>query len=337
MQDLKHSYSNGVFNKKIVVLGPTPLPYGGVSVHIQRVIDIFKKQKNKIFVFDSTQIYTSYTRYLVRLFFFVTSHWPDIVYYHTPDGNDYYELHTLRYLQSLFKFKLIIIDHDCRYLFDRDSNFKAIYNNLLKQVAQIVFIGEITYKSYISNNMYIPKSFSIESSYSPPNIDNKDNEWLKYPKLLHQFVKSHSPVLAMSVYKFTLLNGEDLYGVDLAIKAMIGLREKYSKVGLVCAVGDDKASDYYQVIQHIIKENNLEENVYFLHGDHALWPLFFHIDLFIRPTRSDSYGISIAEAIDCGIPALASDVCVRHKNAHIFKNEKDFFPKISMILNCIKA
>ncbi len=46
-------------------------------------------------------------------------------------------------------------------------------------------------------------------------------------------------------------------------------------------------------------------------------------DLMVRPTYRDGYGISVAEALHFGCPAIASDVCRRAKGAIIFKN-RDF-------------
>jgi glycosyltransferase involved in cell wall biosynthesis len=44
-------------------------------------------------------------------------------------------------------------------------------------------------------------------------------------------------------------------------------------------------------------------------GNHLYWPILKKIDLFVRPTLSDNFGISIAEALHFGKKAIASDVC----------------------------
>ncbi len=66
-----------------------------------------------------------------------------------------------------------------------------------------------------------------------------------------------------------------------------------------------------------------------------LWPLIKKADLFLRPTLSDSFGISIAEALLFDVPAVASDVCVRPKGTVLFKrgDKKDFFDKVLKALN----
>jgi len=62
--------------------------------------------------------------------------------------------------------------------------------------------------------------------------------------------------------------------------------------------------------------------------------LFKYADLFVRPTSTDSFGISVAEAISMGIPAIASDVCERAKGTITFqsRNTKEFITKIENTL-----
>ena len=57
-------------------------------------------------------------------------------------------------------------------------------------------------------------------------------------------------------------------------------------------------------------------------------------DLFIRPTFTDIEGLSVKEALFCGTPAIASDVCKRPLEAIIFKN-RDFNDLLSKVLEVL--
>ena len=65
-----------------------------------------------------------------------------------------------------------------------------------------------------------------------------------------------------------------------------------------------------------------------------IWPLFKKVDLFLRPTNTDGFGISLAEAIHFGTLAIASDVCPRPEGTILFKNRdfNDLFTKVNKIL-----
>ncbi len=54
---------------------------------------------------------------------------------------------------------------------------------------------------------------------------------------------------------------------------------------------------------------------------------------FLRTNNIDGYGVSIQEAIDLKVPAIASDVCVRPEGAILFKknNLEDILEKVNNI------
>ena len=337
MQDLKHLYSNNIENEKIVIFGPVPLPYGGISVHIERVVEKLKKQKNKVFIFNSTQTWFSSFAYLKKLAFFLFKKRPHKVFFHTLYTSDYRELLMMIILRYLLRFELIVIEHDCRYLEERDGFLKIMISFFLNVTDKIVFIGDTTYESYLQAKIK-PKNFSVESAFLPPCISTVKDKWKLYPSDLHDFVKIHAPVMALSVFKFSVIKDRDLYGFDRTLDVLFQLKKKYHKIGLICVVSSDNKSKRYLEILDDIKKKELISNVFFLHNKYELWPLFFHIDLFLRPTISDSYGVSVAEALYCGIPSLASDVCVRHKGADLFSIDKGndhFLAKIERILDRI--
>lgn len=79
--------------------------------------------------------------------------------------------------------------------------------------------------------------------------------------------------------------------------------------------------EYYQRCLSLIKEMNIDDNILVVQKEmpngFEVWKLS---DLFIRPTYTDIEGISVKEALYCGTPAIASDVCKRPSEAILFKN-----------------
>ena len=61
-------------------------------------------------------------------------------------------------------------------------------------------------------------------------------------------------------------------------------------------------------------------------------------DVFVRPTNTDGYGISIAEAIYFKVPAVASNVCSRPEGTILFRSRDsdDFVSKVNHVLNNYK-
>jgi glycosyltransferase involved in cell wall biosynthesis len=50
-----------------------------------------------------------------------------------------------------------------------------------------------------------------------------------------------------------------------------------------------------------------------------LWPIIEKSHLFIRPTNTDGYALSVAEAIYCKIPTIASNVANRPEGTILFE------------------
>jgi N-acetyl-alpha-D-glucosaminyl L-malate synthase BshA len=61
-------------------------------------------------------------------------------------------------------------------------------------------------------------------------------------------------------------------------------------------------------IQQLVKEMNLASDVHFLGEQDQLEPLFFCTDLFLLPSAQESFGLTALEAMNCGVPVIASDI-----------------------------
>ena len=82
-----------------------------------------------------------------------------------------------------------------------------------------------------------------------------------------------------------------------------------------------------------IRKYDLQDRFYIYTGLTNLVPILKSVDCFVRPTSTDSYGISVAEAINVGVPSIASDVCEREEGTIIFKSRDidDFCKKLQKI------
>ena len=174
----KHSYSENIFNKRILIFGPKIPPIGGVSVHIERLSIIYEKNNNLIKIFDCTSeiIGQNKISYMFKIFKSINNFGPDIIDYHTSFLKFYIpELFVLVFLKLLFRFKINIVDHDPRYLYKKNYLEKKILNFLLKFVNKQVIIGSSTYQSYLDNKIKINNNCSIESPFLPPDSSNLEN------------------------------------------------------------------------------------------------------------------------------------------------------------------
>jgi glycosyltransferase involved in cell wall biosynthesis len=128
--------------------------------------------------------------------------------------------------------------------------------------------------------------------------------------------------------------GVDLYGLDLCVDLVSELKKIYPQIGLLFALAEIGETTYFEETIHRIRKKTIADNFFFMTGQKELWPLFKKCDLMVRPTYSDGYGISIAEALYFHCPAVASDVGGRPEGTILFRNRDfdDFLCKVKNIL-----
>ncbi len=331
--ELEHRYSDNLYKKTIAIIGPYPPPLGGTSVHIKRVAQKLRSQENYVQIFDITCFSSRLIRY-AKLIYFLCKTRPDEVQYHTL-YNNLLEWFCIISLKAILSYRLILIDHDCRHLYQRSAFFKYILRTTLICVNHHVIIGTTTRASYHDAKIPVAKAASLESPFLPPALSEEQAIWATYPSDLSHFLRTRSPLILANAFRLVLINNQDLYGLDLCIELMHNLREKYPLCGLIIALAQRGNEQYYYKLLNNIKQASLQEYMYFLEHQKELWPLMHKVDLFVRPTRSDSYGISVQEAIFFGTPALASDICKRPSKAFLFKtgDMNDFLTKAQSILS----
>lgn len=334
-KELYHTYSDGLTGKKIVLLGPYPPPLGGVAVHVMRVMEKLKRQNNVVRCFDTTARHRwRYWLYLIKLIFFLLSKRPDYVIYNTIYlANSMPEMQMVFSMQKLMKYKIMYVEHDCRHMYQRDTMWKKSLSTLLQGHA-LIMIGDSTYRSYIENGIKIPCVSFVESAFLPPDFSREQEIVATYPASMPVFIEQSQPLIVANAFQLSLLNGRDLYGLDLCINLMSRLVKTYSNVGLVLAIAQTGDEAYYKKLCDMIEREQLKDHVYFLQDQKELWPLFKQADLFVRPTLSDSFGISVAEALCLGTPAVASDVCIRPAGTILFRqgDREDFYKKVTAVL-----
>lgn len=335
MHELKHSYSDGIEYKKIAIFGIYPPPFGGVSVHVQRVAHKLQAQHNQI-LFFTTEVWWRnklFFLYLCKVAGWLWWYKPDYVIYHSIYlSNSLLEMELLQWLKNFLSYEIIFVEHDCRHLYQRETPFKDRYTNVLATIDHLVLIGSRTHISYQENYMHL-STYTVESAFLPPDIRQERAIVETYPIALFSFLKRHWPVMVINAYQLVLLDGKDLYGIDLMLQATEQLRSRpagYPSIGLIIVLGQIGNEHYLKTVQSFINEKNLKDHIYIMSGQKQLWPLFKRVTLFVRPTLSDGASVSVEEAHYCGIPVVASDICWRPAQTILFKtgNKEDLIAKL---------
>lgn len=345
--ELQHTYSNNITYKRVLIIGPCPPPLGGVSVHVKRVMQKLTTQNNTVYYINPEKLYPyNFLRlvpfnycaqlwYLIKLSAVIIYYRPEVIMYHSFClRNSIPELALLIKLKNIFSYTCTFIEHDCRHMYQRSVKWKCWFNYYLTKLDLLICIGNTTHQSYHETGISMSLPTIIESAFLPPSLGEEKIICATYPKELFDFIAKHNPIIVINAFQLTLWQSNDLYGIDQSIEMLNNFKKTYPKIGLVVVLGSIGDQQYYHVLMQRVQIYALQDAIFIMHGQKELWPLLKYATLFVRPTLSDSYGISIAEALYVGTPAVASDVCKRPVGTMLYRvgDVNDLIEKVKATL-----
>lgn len=295
----------------ILLAGPYPKPLGGVSVHTKRLYYLLKDKGYKVKLYKLNKRLVPGVQWVGLLLHLIFKRYDTV---HMQIFEPIFHK-VLIWICKIKNMNLVLTIHNPRVT----SQIKS-YLNLLNNTGTIVLVGDHILEQFKKKGIYLATSIKVIPSYLPPNEEEEEAIISSYPPTLINFLKRFDNQLLVSAYKLILTEkGIDLYGIDKSIKLLKELLKENNSIGLIIAIGDEKYNKkYYHQLKLTAKADGIIDNIFFLENQKEIWPLFKKINLFLRPTCYDGFGISVAEAINMGCSSIASDVCKRADGAIIY-------------------
>ncbi len=180
----------------------------------------------------------------------------------------------------------------------KSTLFKKLYFNLFAKYylnkASVIHFTTQDEKDKVTKYLKLrPPSFVV-----PNGIDLSAIE--------QQSGKSIAPITDKN-YILILGRIDKKKGFDILIPAFAGICKNHNDLKLVIA-GDDTVS-YAQEVRKIIEVNRITDRVNFtgqVTGDDK-WDLYKNALMFVLPSYSENFGMSVVEAMACGCPVVISD------------------------------
>lgn len=312
---------------KIVMIGPYPPPIGGISIHMKRAAGHLRHKGLDCDIYDESNgshqangVYPirSYRKFILRFPFMKG----DLFHFHSISKK-------FRIMLALFKIfgkRIILTIHGGSLMEQIEQSNRVVRFVLLRSlrcIDQILCVNEADTQKLLSMGFREDKVVTLPAYIHPieDELDDRD-----IPSEVITFLEEAEFAITANGY-IRFYQGRDLYGVDMLIHLVRDLNALGFKVRLLFALlGASSQSPaeqwYYRELRQKVKDYGLEEQFLFFEVHHTeLYPLLQKSGLFIRPTLTDGYGVSIAEALSCGIPSVASDVCSRPEGTIRFQAE----------------
>lgn len=286
-------------NNRLLVIGKKPfngknkLGMGGVVVHVVRLTEWLDEQGLDYHFYDLS---------LFRLFSFVKSlKTSEVAHLHTSSP----------YLRLLFSAvcKITKTQSICTYHGDI-GRFGALKNYCDKLSIKWVDYPIVLNERSLSIAQRLNAKALMLSAYIPPiKTDNLASDLQekvieirgKYRILLA------TNASAMSYDK----NGSEIYG----IKELVSIVGTLPEIGLIIS---DPSGDYSRFYHDL-----LPENIHLITEPHPFVGVLSYADAFIRNTSTDGDSISIHEALDMGVPVIATDVVDRPNGCFLIRRGDD--------------
>jgi glycosyltransferase involved in cell wall biosynthesis len=320
---------------KVALVGPYPPPYGGVSIHVQRLHG--QSAANNIIstVFDNTR-HVKKVRGVLNLSRFWN--WPrvlfsrqDIIHVHTT--STHWIIPALFYYVAKLKGASFVISfHSLRY---GARDFGIIGSRMIKKIlssASHCIADSPDIKKGLISLGARTGSISIIPAFLPPTVYKRTID--EIPREVTDFMASHSPVITAGAFRAVLYQGVDRYGIDMCIEMCSRLKSDYPDIGVVFCLPDIGDYEYFSKLEQEIKSKNIQGNFYFVKQPvDEVFPIWQKSDIFVRPTSSDADAVSLREALYLKTPSLASDAAPRPAGTVNFKNRdvEDFISRVKMV------
>jgi len=321
---------------KVNIIGPLPPPYGGISVHIKRMMLYLINNNVEVAINNEFEhncknvknrnCIQSCAKLVLKILFLKA----DIIHFHTINK----KIRILLGFFRIFNKKIILTIHG-QSLHDQLKESSWISKRLLlfsmQKINMIVCVNSNTINELIALGINDKKLI-----YIPAYIDpiEKEDDFNKIPQCVWSFIiNSKFLISANGCIRF--YNNEDLYGIDMVIELIRKLKYGGYNVSLLIALlgtnmENDSEKSYHEDLKNKIIEYNLQNDILiFEASDTEFYPILKKSKLFLRPTSTDGYGVSIAEALYYKVPSIASNVCNRPEGTIIFKSRdvEDLYTK----------
>lgn len=273
----------------------------------------FKKEKIKYKIFNhgyySSAFVIATKKSAFWYFKYLFIHKGSLIHFH-----QFFKFHFLYYyiFSKLTGKKIFISIHD-----DKIINFSPLLKTICFWLLKNTKATELICVSKNLSGML--KEIGIENTWLPATVPPNNLSPVKLKKIADR------EYFLFSIWKLEKKMADSVYNIELAMKLLSIIKAQFHMLFLV---GSEEESDK-EYLLHLIEKYGVADSITIIY-EANLVNYLNNCKFFLRTNNIDGYGVSIQEAIDLKVPAIASDVCIRPRGAILFKkgNIDDLLEKV---------
>jgi hypothetical protein len=230
---------------------------------------------------------------------------------------------------KIFGKKVIITIHG--YGKKRNAILRVYDQSIFNLANKIILVNpEIRQKLNLNENKIV-----IKNAFLPPILSEEPKLSNLIETRLIESRKQNKTIICANASRLDSYNGEDLYGLDIAVEATKKLVDAGIQVDLIYIVSSlDTGEDRFQKAQHLIQQYQMQSSFLLINEKASFVKLIEQSDMVIRPTNTDGDSLTIREGLYLNKIVLASDVVQRPDGTKLFKtrNAEDLFEQMKLLI-----
>jgi len=328
--------SKAVRNKPLAIVGSYPPPYGGIGVHLQRLVNRLEDEGIDFVLYNTVSTsqkppnVVSVSRHKILWYLgFCLRHRHKVVH-----------LVATNWLSRLM-FGLIACFRPGRYVLSIHGRSiseslesgvlrAALTRWLLRKMDVVIACNTDIERECVEDVGLEREKVHMIPAFIPPDVDRAS----ELPECVQGFINSHNPLLCAVVAIGQTYKGNDIYGIDMMIELVERLKPDHPQIGLVLSVtsGADEITE--QTVEAC--RRRVDDNMFIITEPlEQISHLIQSSDIFLRPTNTDGDAVSVREALWLNTPVVASDAVPRPEPCVLFRtrNMDDFELKVRRALS----
>lgn len=308
--------------RPLAIVGVYPPPFGGVGVGLMRLLPFLDEAGIDYVLYNTGPSRTEHPRILDvgwskrwmlslllrsrhQVIHFGTSRWQARV--------------LAAMINRLRKAQVVLYAHGYSL---PDSFFKGgglqrwLVRWTLRRTAR-VFATNPDLKVRIGEIGFDPARIDVVPAFIPPH-DAPDAR--KIPEDVQRFCADKSPILSANG-AFVTFNGADVYGLRAMADLVERLLPQHPRIALVVFMrrGAHREMEEFRDLIDRLQTPPLREHMLLYDSSGDFVPMLGITDVFLRATSTDGDANSIREALQFGVPVVASDVVPRAEGVRLYR------------------
>ena len=308
---------------KVALMGGYPPPYGGVSVHIERLHGYLQDQDIPFVLYDTYRktrrdnIVPLGRPKILSYFWRVLTTSAKVVHLHTSRN-------LIRVLAAmatmLARKKLVITVHGSSLANGYGKRSNALTRTMTTWAmrrAKHVFAVNPEITELCGALGLAADRVTTLPAFIPLPADRMGPE--RIPPEVRAFIEAHSPMLVGAGWFGAIVNGQEVYQFDFMLRALARLRETHPNMGQVLLISGTHDEAYRQQTFALREELGLADAVMFVDGvgTDVACSIFQACDVFVRPTTTDGDSVALREALHLHKPSVVSDAIPRPEGCRV--------------------